>query len=168
VLEREERETSNDLESALRIQYSNDEQEHWLADIVDRLASCRTFKCRELKYWNHPYLPARLTRVQGYYVCYQVSDRYGVPQYVMIPRSNTDEFIELKQIVEELSSGAVILPFSTFGEYHAVRTTKRGPGTCATIKCAEEWYMISVCGVLKPYHRLSLPDRPAIRAVALE
>jgi hypothetical protein len=160
--ERRETESDNKLESALRIEYSKDEQKRWLADIVDRLATCRTFKCRELKYWNHPDLPADL-RVQGYYVCYQVTDRYGMPQYVMISRSNTAEFIELGQIVDELSSGDVNLPFSAFGDYYAARTTKRSPGTYATIKYADRWYMISVCGVLKPYHRLSLPDSPATR-----
>jgi hypothetical protein len=143
----------DDLAIARREEWDGSEQTRWLADIVDRLATCRTFKCREIQYWNHPDLPAHL-RVPGYYVCYQASDHYGFPLYVMISRSDTNECIELEQIVRELRSPEVIFPFSAFGEYYAKRSVKRGPGTYSTIKFGNRWYMISVCGMLRPFHTL--------------
>lgn len=152
-------------ESILREADSRGEEHLWLSDLVDRLASSRVFKCRELQYWNHPDLPDHM-RAQGYYVCLQTSDRFGGILYIMISRSHTNEILELAQIIEDLSSPEVVFPFSKFNAYYAIRSKEDGLGKYATIGFGARWYMISVCGIPKPYHKL-IQTRPFVKNVGL-
>ena len=85
----------------------------------------------------------------------------------MISRSHTSAPVSLEQIIEELSSNDVVFPFAKFGEYYAQRKRRRGPGTYATIEFRTHWYMISVCGQLKPYYRLTKPEQPKALTQAL-
>ena len=153
------------LATTYRHECDQSEQSRWLTEVADRLATCRTFKCREIQYWNHPDLPEHL-RAQGYYVCYQTSDHYGYPLYMMISRSHTNECIELEQIIRELRSTDIVFPFKSFGEYYARRSVKRGPGKYSTIKFDARWYMISVCGTMKPYYKLIKEEKLVMKSVS--
>ena len=139
-------------EAALRDAFTKDEQRLWLIEIVNRLSGRPVRKCHEVLYWNHPGLPEHL-RVQGYYACYQSVDRNGYPIYLMIGRSHTNEHLNLDQIIDDLGSSTIVFPFEKFGDYYAQRS-RRGPGKHATIKFGNIWYMLSVCGHLKPHYRL--------------
>lgn len=81
----------------------------------------------------------------------------------MISRSNSNEYIELEQIIRELNSSDIVFLSNGFGEYYAHRSRKRGPGKYSTIKFGTRWYMISVCGTLKPYHKLIMEDGPVVK-----
>ena len=137
---------------------AQDEQRLWLDDVVTRLCGQPVWKCNDLQYWNHPELPEQ-ARVQGYYVCYQTADRAGYPLYVMISRSQTNDLIHLEEVINDLRSAKVVFPFSTFGEYYAQRSKRRGPGTYATIRFGSRWYMLSVCGQLTPFHKFVMQGK---------
>lgn len=156
--------TGDYYEAELRSAYCKDEQRRWLDDLVDRLSACGIAKCNEGQYWNHPQLPPHL-RVEGYYCCYQLTDRTGHPQYAMISRSKTSNLLDLKQIIEDLGSQEIAYPFEKFGDYFAQPRHSRGPGKFATIRFGLRWYMLSVCGQFKPYFKLvserhTVPKRP--------
>ena len=155
---------SDYYEAALRS--APDEQRLWLEDVINRLTGRPVFKCHEIKYWNHPELPESL-RAQGYYVCYQSADRAGYPLYIMSSRSHTSEPLKLEEIVDDLRSTEIVLPFERFGEYYAKRKQRRGPGKYATIRFGARWYMLSVCGSMKPYYKLVETKKSAIRSEAL-
>jgi len=150
--------TGDFYEAALRSEHQKNKHRLWLADVVNRLSGRYVSKCAELTYWNHPGLPQHL-RAEGYYVCFQTEDRSGHPIYVMISRSHTSEQIDVKQIAKEFDSEEVVFPFEKFGEYYAQRKRRRGPGIYATIKIGPRWYMLSVCGQLKPHYRLVQVER---------
>ena len=151
--------TGYDYEAELRRPDREKEQRIWLADLVDRLSGCRVAKCRELHYWNHPELEPHL-RVEGYYCCYQFIDHSGYPQYAMIGRSRTSELLDLEQIIDELRSEELVFPFERFGEYYPQRKRKTEPGECATVRFGSRWYMLSVCGQLRPYFKLVANRQP--------
>jgi hypothetical protein len=85
----------------------------------------------------------------------------------MISRSRTDEVLDLERILDDLKSAKVVFPFEKFGEYYAFRRQHRGPGKYATIKFGARWYMLSVCGSLKPYYKLVETRKPVAANKAL-
>jgi hypothetical protein len=152
------------FEAALREDDRRQGQRAWLDEIISRLTGSLVFIRRESQYWNHPKLPP-IFRSQGYSVCCQTKDHYGFPLYIMISRSHTTKLLGLDDLLDELRSSEMVIPFKNFGEYfsrsRAVRHgVKVGPGTYATIKFGEWWYMISQSGFQKPYFRLTSARLP--------
>ena len=158
-------ERGDQYEAALRRLQQSDER-LWLNDVINRLEGRPVWKCHEVQYWNHPELPEHLQR-EGYYVCYQSADRAGYPLYVMISRSHTNEALTLENIVENLRSSDIVLPFEKFGDYYAKKSTRRGPGKHATIRFGKRCYMLSICGTFKPYYNLVVETKPEVRTPAL-
>lgn len=142
-------------EAALREDERRLWQQTWLEEIIERLSGSPILKCGE--YWNRD-------GVQGYYACYQMSDRYGYPLYIMISRSHTNKSMRLEEIIEDLRSSNIAIPFEKFGEYPSrARVAKGGAhidaGTYATIKFGKRWYMISKSGRYRPQQHFQLREK---------
>jgi hypothetical protein len=149
-------------EAALRRQYVADETDHrrWLAEVTSRLSDHRGRSIERLLYRNRPNRPEELQE-QGFYLCFQTSNRYGGTIYIMISRSRTDTHLTVNEIIDNLSSNEVEYPFKEFGEYRSGRRRDAEPGQYATIKFGPQWYLISKSGMKKPYyrHRPSAPSK---------
>jgi len=131
-------------------------QREWLIEFVNRLSVNRLCEHPGHAYWNHPDLPES-ARVQGFSLSYQSSDRYGHTIHLMISRSNTDHTLTLSEILGDLTSRLIEVPFK-FGQYHKHLPD---PGTYATIRFGTRWYMLSRSGIRRPYHTLIKTSKPS-------
>lgn len=126
------------FEFALRDAFNADEQRMLLDYVIDRLLA--------------DLLENRLLSICGSKWLSNLPDHLEVP---------TESAVKFDQIIEELGSPKIHFPFEEFGEYFAQRKRRRGPGKHATIRFGERWYMLSVCGQLKPFHRLRTQEKQA-------
>jgi len=139
-------------EAALREDEKRRTQRTWLEEVAGRLSDYPVLECEARPYWNR-------FGCQGYYACYQTKDRWGYPLWLMISRSHTSTLLTLDELLDDLRSSEITIPFEEFGEYPSRARAqslgaKIGPGTYATIRFGRRWYMISRSGKPKPYFKL--------------